>query len=411
MSKSSFLNNKILDKSNIAIICILGMVLGFLLSRSMLSIAMILFGVNGIRDVHPREWMKNKWWLLGIAWIAIYALSWFWSADKHAWGTRLEVKLPFLILPLAFSFLPKFTTRQLQVITLGMGIFFACSALYSISFLVRESEQYITGYRFSHVLPTLPKYDHIRSSMAVVLFIIWSVYVWPLMESKAVKRWLTAIIILLAIFIHILAAKTGILSLYLFLAGYGLYLGLMKKKIAGLLIIAAIPTSVFIALKVFPTFRERVNYIDFTVYMLKHGDKSGNIGDIARLMSYSIAVDVIKEHPLAGVGAGDMKAVMDEEYAARYPDVPEYGRLLPHNQFLTVGLGCGIPAMLVVIAWFFVLLKLVRRRRKSFFFLMVWLILLLQLMIEPVLEVQFGVFVFSFFLLLIMHEFPGYHRE
>lgn len=387
------------------------MVVGFLLSRSMLSIAMILFGVNGIRDVHPREWLKNKWWLLGVAWIAIYALTWFWSADKHVWGTRLEVKLPFLILPLAFAFVPKFSARQLQIITLGMGILFSCSALYSISFLVRDSEHYITQYRFSHVLPTLPKYDHIRSSMAVVLFIIWSVYAWPLMESRSVKRWLTVIIILLAAYIHILAAKTGLLSLYLFLAGYGLYLGLIRKKAAGLIIIVAIPISIFAAIKLFPTFRERLNYIDFSLYMFKHGDRSGLVGDIARLMSYKIAVDVIKEHPLVGVGTGDMKAVMDEQYAARYPEVPEYGRLLPHNQFLTVGLGCGIPAMLIFAAWFFVLLKLVRRRRKSFFFLMVWLILLLQLMIEPVLEVQFGVFVFSFFLLLLMHEFPEYHRE
>jgi hypothetical protein len=31
-------------------------------------------------------------------------------------------------------------------------------------------------------------------------------------------------------------------------------------------------------------------------------------------------------------------------------------------------------------------------------------------MIEPVLEVQFGVFVFAFFLLLLMHEFPEYRK-
>jgi O-antigen ligase len=376
----------------------------------MLSIAMILFGANGIRDIHPRQWFKNKWWLLGIAWIAMYALSWFWSADKGAWGTRLEVKLPFLILPLAFSFIPQFTAKQLQIITLGMGLMFLGSAVYSISFLIRDSEHYITGYRYSHVLPTLPKNDHIRSSMAMVLFIIWSVYAWPLMESKVVKRILGIIIALLAIYIHILAAKTGIISLYLFLAAYGLYLGIMKRKVAGILLIIAIPASAFVALKLFPTFRERLNYIDFTYFMLKQGDKSGNIGDIARLMSYKIAGDVIKEHPLTGVGTGDMKAVMDEQYAAHYPDVPEYGRLLPHNQFLTVGLGCGIPTMLLFAFWFFILLRLIKRRRKSFFFLVVWLILLLQLMIEPVLEVQFGVFVFVFFLLLLMHEFPEYRK-
>ena len=140
--------------------------------------------------------------------------------------------------------------------------------------------------------------------------------------------------------------------------------------------------------------------------MLKQGDESGNYGDISRLMSYNLATDLIKQHPLTGVGTGDMLSAMDSSYARRYPQVPPAARLLPHNQFLLVGLGCGIPAMLLFAFWVFMPLAALKRNRQSFFFFMVWLIMLLQLLIEPALEVQLGVFVYLFFLLLLKHELP-----
>ena len=46
----------------------------------------------------------------------------------------------------------------------------------------------------------------------------------------------------------------------------------------------------------------------------------------------------------------------------------------------------------------------IRKDRQGFFFFTVWLILFIQLMIEPVLEVQFGVFVYLFFLIMQKHE-------
>ena len=138
--------------------------------------------------------------------------------------------------------------------------------------------------------------------------------------------------------------------------------------------------------------------------MQEHGDHSGRFGDNNRLYSYKIAVDLIKKHPLTGVGTGDIKSSMDTGYAARYPEVPAMARLIPHNEFLVVGLGCGIPAMILFSIWVFMPLASLKKNRQSFFFFMAWLILLLQLMIEPVLEVQMGVFVYLFFLLLQKHE-------
>ncbi len=378
--------------------------LGFLFPPAMLSIFTFLFGVNAIRDVHPRRWLKDKWWLLGVAWVAIYALTYFWSHDKANWGDRLQTKLAFLLLPLAFHFLPRFTARQLQWITVIFAVMFVGSACYSLSFLIRDPAYYLKEYRFSGVLPTLPKRDHIRSSLSMTLFVIWAIYTWPSLKGSVVK-WFTGIsIAIVVIFLHILAAKSGLVALYLFLAGVSIYMLFSKRMLAGIIVIISVPLLLMLAMKYVPTFKERKDYIVYSYYMLVHGDKSGNYGDNNRLMSYKLAADLIKQHPLIGVGTGDIQSHMDSSYARTYPDVPPTARLVPHNQFLIVALGCGIPAMVLFAIWVFMPLAALCRNRRSFFFFMVWLILFMQLMIEPVFEVQLGVFVYLFFLLLQKHE-------
>jgi O-antigen ligase len=384
------------------------MVGGFVVSPALCSIATFLFGVNALWGVHPRYWLRHKWWLLGVAWVALFALTWFWSADKHTWEVRFQVKLAILLLPLAFAYMPRFSARQYQVLTLGMGLFLLAGAGYSLSYLIRDPATYIAEYRFSHLLPTPAGKDHVRFSLAISLYIIWGIYAWPLMHRPAVKWCLGICLTILTLYIHILAAKSGLVSLYMFLGAWSLYLVFGRQKLAGIIVIAAIPILVFLAMKYLPTFSARKHYVFFSWRMLKSGDKSGNYGDIGRLMSYDIALRLIKQHPLTGVGAGDMLAEMKKGYDAWYPLVDEKARLLPHNQFLTIGLGAGVPVMLLFTIWMFMPLAWIRRNRQSFFFFMVWLIVLLQVMIEPVLEVQYGVFVCLFFLLLHRQELPQF---
>jgi O-antigen ligase len=393
-----------LDKSRIALACIVGMFFGFLISRALLSVSMFLFGINAIRDVPPRQWLKQKWWLLGVAWVAVYALSGLWSDNKEIWGESLQTKLPFLLLPLAFSYQPKFSPRQIQFFTLTMALMMICAACYTIGIFFTNPTFYISEYKVSHMLPTLPKKDHIRSSMASALTIIWCVYAWPNLSSKRVKVIVGACIALVVVYIHMLAAKTGLLSLYLFIVVWGVYLSFGKKKLLGIVMLVAIPITVLLALRMIPTLRERATFIGYTIFMYKHTDKSENLGDVARLISYKISGGLIMDHPLIGVGVGDMKGEMDARYLKDYPGIDEHGRLIPHNQFLVVGLGCGIPTMILFLWWVFWPLSRMRRNRASFFFFAVWLILLILLMIEPALEVQFGVFVYLFFLLLHLQE-------
>src|SRR5690606_12719041 len=117
-----------------------------------------------------------------------------------------------------------------------------------------------------------------------------------------------------------------------------------------------------------PTLRNRMDHTKYTIQMFREGNMSGDYSDIGRYMSYDIALKLIKQHPLKGVGAGNILDTMKGGYDKWYPHVPDEQRLIPHNQFLTIGVACGIPAMLLFIAWVFYPLLEIKRNRSGFFF-------------------------------------------
>lgn len=402
MGKIKFLNHKLLSKTNLAVFFALCMIGSFLCSRSILSISMILFGLNGIRDVSPKEWLKQRWWLFGLIWVLMYALSWFWSDNKHEWNVLTQVKLPFLIMPLAFGFIPAFTQKQQRVFSGGFNLLMLSGIAYSVTIFLKNYAEYMHGYAYSKVMPTPAYNDHITFSAVVVLCIVWNIYIWPALGKAG--KWLAAITIaLLVCYLHVLAAKTGLVALYLFIICFAVYLALRKHAMIGISLIVVLAAGVFLANRYVPTFKSRLNYIYFSYLQYKENVRSGDYGDIGRIMSYELSSKIIEQHPLMGVGAGDMLDEMKKSYDQYYPQVPDDQRLLPHNQFLVIALGVGVPALACFWIWMLAPFRRLGKNRESVFFLFIWLVLLVPLMVDPTLEIQLGVFVFTFFFLWQRH--------
>lgn len=284
-------------------------------------------------------------------------------------------------------------------------------AVYSISLLLNDYEYYISEYKYAHLFPTPVRNDYIRFSLSIALFFVWSFYAFPLLENRITKWAIGIIILLLFAYIHILAAKSGLISAYLFLIAWCIYVSIAQKKLIGLITLFLLAATLFAGIRFVPTLKKRFDYIDASWHMLRNNDKSGNYGDINRLQSYNVALKLIKKNPWLGVGVGNMEKAMDNGYETWYPEVIPENRLLPHNQFLIVSLGCGIPGLVALLVWLFYALTQLRKNRESFFFFMTWLLLIIQLLIEPAFEIQFGVFVFLFFFLLQWHTLPSKSKQ
>jgi len=108
----------------------------------------------------------------------------------------------------------------------------------------------------------------------------------------------------------------------------------------------------------------------------------------------------VKAHPVGGVGAGDTKPEMDKLYKQRFPSLPEVAYILPHNEFISSALAIGILLSACTLVPMVFLPLVEKRNRKNIYFLTTWVILFFGLMIEPMLEVQFGIFVYLFFIYL-----------
>lgn len=401
--KNSFPSSTILWKRRIALVCLLGMIGGLLCSRAAASICMMLFGIVALWGISPKQWLRERWWLLGLGWIVLYALSYFWSDDKGGWNEHLQVKLPFLLLPLSFALLPRFTAKDLRIYTWALATIMLAGALFSISFLWRDAGDIIEGYKYAHVLRTPMYNDHIAFSTAVAASIAWIAYFLPSISQRAERMALAVLAMLLAIYLHVLAAKTGLIAFYIFVFGLIIFLARKNLRQAALLFVLAAGcfALAYIAL---PTFRERIGYSYVTWRSYRMGERHGMYSDAGRLISYNIAAHSITAHPLGGVGAGDVLHEMKDGYARRYPQVPEAQQLWPHNQWLTCAMAAGIPAALLFTIWLVAPLRRIRRNREGAFFLMTWAMLLVPLMVDPFLEVQFGVAVFLIFLLVAMRQ-------
>lgn len=348
-------------------------------------------------------WLKEKWWLLSLGWIALYLLSFFWSDDKPAAAARVEIKLVIIFFPLAFAMLPAFTAKQLKILTASTCTLLLFSIGYSLSFLIRDYEYYIWRYYMSNVLPVLAKKDHIRYSLTLSLFSVWCMYFWPNLKELWLRIFVGISVAIFIVFLHILAVRTGLLSFYIFVFVMIVAFGLRKSKVLAIVISAVLLATVYLLVMNVPTLKKKRDYFFYSIERYNEGDRSGHYSDIGRLMSYSLGWQLIKEHPVLGVGSGDLMTEMTAKYKDWYPEVDQEKVLIPHNQFMVIALAAGISAMLLFVIWVFAPLTLVKKGRNGRYFFCVWLMLFAPLLVEPLLEVQFGVFVYLFFLLLQKH--------
>ena len=71
--------------------------------------------------------------------------------------------------------------------------------------------------------------------------------------------------------------------------------------------------------------------------------QKGNIkqlSDAGRWISLELAWELFLDQPVLGVGAGDLKQAMEEQYSSKYTTLVMAKR--PHNQFLTYLSGTGL---------------------------------------------------------------------
>jgi len=116
-----------------------------------------------------------------------------------------------------------------------------------------------------------------------------------------------------------------------------------------------------------------------------------------RMVYWQVALRIIKDNYLFGVGTGDVKDAFKDVYSEGYFDLDEKYWLRAHNQFLTFFVAFGAFGFAYFIYLF---AESFRCNRLSYLASAVTLLALLSCLTEDTLETQAGVAFFGFFLAL-----------
>jgi O-antigen ligase len=269
--------------------------------------------------------------------------------------------------------------------------------VYSMSIYFLYSNEILAGYDQARTIPTLLNNDHIRFSICVII----AGMLLFVQHRQLTSRFLKFINIItglwLFIFLHILMCKTGLLMAYL-ATGIFLVSHFYKKRkpivIALLILLAVIP---WVGYQTLPTFKKRVDYMlyDFSIY--SKGYYQEGLSDGVRWLSIKAGLGIVQEHPLTGVGYGDVAAETNRFYDKNYM-LKDYEKILPSSQYLIFAVALGIPVSIFIL-WILLRPLRINRKSKNTVFLMFYIPMLASMVFEIHLESQYGVFIFCFFTL------------
>lgn len=386
-----------------------GMFVGMVFSRALLSFCMFALFATSLYGPFLKEnfkrWSGHPFSWCSLAFWVSYLVSGMWSEDKSTWLASVINKVPFAIMPFAVLAVPFHITRYRRAF---IGFVYALLASIVVYSLIRygfNRQFYLEGYHMSVSLPTTKYNDHIRFSLSLVMAIVMGAYLIVERDARPMKKiWKSVLVVcsmLFLVYLHMLAAKTGIVCFYLLAIVYSVVRLARYNKVLAFVFAMLWAGLPFLAYRLVPTFRTKVDYVGYEIHSVRHsGHFDYTLSDAGRMITYYIGYDYIKKHPLLGSGAGDLMREMRKGYEGHYPDVPTEQQYGPTNQFMYTAMAIGIPLSLALLAM--VSSSFFLKSPHRIYLVMTSLAMSLSLMVEAMLELQFGVFVYLFFILFWM---------
>lgn len=323
-------------------------------------------------------------------------------------GEKLQIAVPYLLLPAAFILIPALPKRSIQHCYAYYVLLVSLISVSAFGYYLLHQESINQLYLESRVMPTLQSHHPTFSLMLVVaVYLAWHLYLQEYhLRNKWEKHLLLAAGIFLFVFIHIFSVRSGLLALYL-VAAYETYRMVRLSKhpktillTAGLMALTGAGTMLLS-----PTMRNKLENTRADMANIQENGSGNNQSLTSRVISYKIAWRIARESSLlTGCGLGDLKDKTEAIFDSDYPDISK--RIIVHNQFLFYMAGIGLPAAVA----FAMLLLVPLFYRKNFqhpLLVMFYLVLLVYLNVESPMETQIGVSFTLLFLLLPLHEQQG----
>lgn len=357
-----------------------------------LSVSMVLFLILPIlTNDMSRVFMnfREKSDFVGLTFIFFYLFIGFIDSENNTYlFQRLQIKLPFLILPFAAASI-NLSTRKFYTILQFFILITGIVALYTFINYLYFYDEINAAYLHAKVMPT--PINHVRFSILAAIACYSSYYLVKnhFCTSKLIQYFITGMGAFLFLFIHLYSVRSGIISLYAIVVAEILIQIIKNKKYkaGGIGIISFLLMAVIIY-NLSPSLKNKFENTKRDLLVYKHNGYANYNSLTTRLISYENAFEIFNKNKLMGCGLGNIENENRKLFKTKHPeiDIP----IIPHNEFLYYLAGSGFIGLLIFVFCFFYPLFYKKNYRNEFL-LMIYITLLLSFMTEPMIETQLGV--------------------
>lgn len=324
----------------------------------------------------------------------ILVVSGIWASDCVLFFEKIRIKSAMIALPFCFLVIPSLNEKQFIFISKFLTCLCILSLLYvGINFFLNK-ELFLKELLQGHPIP-VPFRSHIRYSILLNFCLLISIYQMDCFRTLNLKKdcylW-ASISLFLFSSIQFLAVKIGILISVLVILGFIFYKILSKKLyLKGLSLFVFLIISIFIISIYVPTVKNKLAYFRYDIERF-YSNEHRNYSDGERIESILKGINVIKEHPWIGVGEGNVARFMGLENISNVK--------LPHNQFVISWAQNGVLGIISLCLIF--LINIVKSIKTRNWMAMTYsLAMIMAFSVEPMLETQLGVAIFTLPMLLL----------
>lgn len=340
------------------------------------SITCVLFILVSFSSVHKIKFAPNNSLVLLIIFYCLMVISLFWTRDLKLTLGGLKKEVLFLLLPLAFLFIPKLSKESVyKVVRLFSFSMVFYAIYYFLKAIIRFSSSRDTNVFFYHELVTKE-----LNAIYVSVFASFALFYFIALDIKKTKEKIA--IVLLFILVVLLSSKNILaVDLLLFIVYYFFFSDSTKRQKG--IITTIFSTIIIIAILFVPKIRDRFlieyhsiftnNSIDTEmvredkVYAIslqeawnderfEHNDFFS--GTALRLYQIRIFKELLYEQNILFTGYG-LEASQEKirEKAKQHNLYPDYGNFNFHNQYVQTFAELGIFGLLVLLLLLFINLK------------------------------------------------------
>ncbi|MCR6639410.1 MAG: O-antigen ligase family protein [Sporocytophaga sp.] len=210
------------------------------------------------------------------------------------------------------------------------------------------------------------------------------------------------ILIFLIFYQHLLAVRSGLVAFYVVLILITFYLLASKNFKKGLLLFFGIIAIIGISFFSLNTLKNKWGYTKYDWNLSDIKEKANNYSIGKRLVSQQVTFQLFREHPIFGVGEGNLESEVRKGYAKNFPYVEAENRLSPHNQYLRTLAATGILGFIIFLSCFYFPL-FSNKNYRSKILLAIYAITSVSFLFEDTLETKTGLTFCLFFIMFSLH--------